>query len=54
VLGVLDDGGVRERLRREGRALVERSYDWSEVFEQANGQIVTRYQAWRAAESQTA
>jgi glycosyltransferase involved in cell wall biosynthesis/Flp pilus assembly protein TadD len=47
VLRVLSDQAVRERFRREGRDLVEQSYDWSQVFEQANTQIVARFKAWQ-------
>jgi glycosyltransferase involved in cell wall biosynthesis len=47
VLRVLSDQAVRERFRQEGRDLVEQSYDWSQVFEQANTQIVARFKAWQ-------
>jgi glycosyltransferase involved in cell wall biosynthesis len=46
-LRVLSDQAVRERFRQEGRQLVEQSYDWSQVFEQANTQIVARFKAWQ-------
>jgi hypothetical protein len=42
VIRILDDAGLREDLRREGRALVEAQYDWSTIFSEAAGRLIER------------
>jgi glycosyltransferase involved in cell wall biosynthesis/Flp pilus assembly protein TadD len=51
ILQLLSDGELQEKLRVKGRKLVEQQYDWQEIFQQAEQQIVAGFQQWQRARS---
>lgn len=51
ILRLLADAELQQTLRRNGRALVEQTYDWQRIFEAAERQIVVGYQQWKAEKS---
>ena len=46
VLEVLGDVEIREGFRREGRACVERDYDWTQIFEGAIDRVKEEFDRW--------
>jgi glycosyltransferase involved in cell wall biosynthesis len=48
VLQLLFDRELQQKLRQNGRELVEQAYDWQHIFETADRAIIECYQEWKA------
>ncbi|KAM3094102.1 tetratricopeptide repeat protein [Phormidesmis sp. 146-35] len=51
ILQLLSDDELQEKLRVNGRQLVEQQYDWRQIFERAERQIVAGFWKWREERS---
>lgn len=47
VLQLLTTVELQQRLRHNGRTLVEQEYDWQRIFQEAEQEIVANYNAWK-------
>lgn len=47
-LKLVSDAELRQKLRTQGRYLVEQEYDWQSIYNQAERQMVASFQDWSA------
>lgn len=48
ILELLSDLDLQQKLRQNGRTLVEQKYDWTSIFQAAEQTLVERYQRWKS------
>lgn len=48
---VISDPPLQQRLRQQGRVLVEQAYDWQQIFTAAEQEIRREFSAWREQQS---
>uniref|UniRef100_A0A7C3KCY0 Tetratricopeptide repeat protein n=1 Tax=Oscillatoriales cyanobacterium SpSt-418 TaxID=2282169 RepID=A0A7C3KCY0_9CYAN len=47
---LLNDSALQENLRQNGRQLVEQHYDWNQIYQQAEQQLVAQFAEWKATQ----
>ena len=47
ILQLFSDSDLRQKLRQNGRELVEQKYDWQAIFQAADQALIENYQVWK-------
>jgi len=47
---LLSNSALQETLRQKGRQLVEQHYDWNQIYQEAEQQLVAQFAEWKAAQ----